>query len=120
MRHWLDSLPEDEFKARPSLWVTYASILTMTGRLQHDIEEILKAAETELPEAPLQNAAHDDKTNDLLGQIAAIRAMLAVPKNQVETIITQSCRALELLHPDNAPMRTTLCSSIILTIGWGR
>ena len=33
--------------------------------------------------------------------------MLGVPKNQVETIITQSRRALELLHPDNAPMRTT-------------
>jgi LuxR family maltose regulon positive regulatory protein len=33
--------------------------------------------------------------------------MLAVTKNQVEVIITQSRRALDLLHPDNAPMRTT-------------
>ncbi|MCA9974781.1 MAG: hypothetical protein KC413_03490, partial [Anaerolineales bacterium] len=62
----------------------------------------LQAAET-----ALQDAAPDDKTTDLLGQIAANRAMLAVPKSQVETIITQSRRALELLHPDNAPMRTT-------------
>ena len=102
VQHWLESLPEAEFKARPSLWVTYASVLTMTGRLHRNIEEILQAAET-----ALQNAVHDDKTNDLLGQIAAIRAMLGVPKNQVEMIITQSRRALELLHPDNAPMRTT-------------
>ncbi|MEZ4647139.1 MAG: LuxR family transcriptional regulator, partial [Chloroflexota bacterium] len=102
VRHWLESLTEAEFKARPALWVTYASVLTMTGRLQVNIEEILQAAET-----ALQDAASDDKTTDLLGQIAANRAMLAVPKSQVETIITQSCRALELLHPDNAPMRTT-------------
>ena len=103
VRHWLESLPEAEFKARPSLWVTYTFLLTMTGRLHDNIEEILQAAET-----ALQNAGHDNKTNDLLGQIAAIRAMLAVPKNQVETIIMQSRRALELLNPDNAPVRTTM------------
>ncbi len=103
VRRWLESLPEAEFKAMPSLWVTYASVLTMTGRLHDNIEEILQSAETALQNAPLQNAGQDDKTNDLLGQIAAIRAMLAVPKNQVETIITQSRHALELLNPDNAP-----------------
>jgi len=102
VQEWLESLPAAEFRARPSLWVTYASVLTMTGRLQDNIEEILQAAET-----ALQDQIEDDKTADLLGQIAAIRAMLAVPKNQVETIITQSRRALDLLPPDNAPMRTT-------------
>ncbi|MCO6450768.1 MAG: tetratricopeptide repeat protein [Caldilineales bacterium] len=102
VQNWLESLPEAEFIARPSLWVTYASVLTMTGRLQNNIEEILQKAET-----ALQNAGRDEKTNDLLGRIAAIRAMLGVPKNQVETIITQSHRALDLLQPNNAPMRTT-------------
>ncbi|MCB9152297.1 MAG: AAA family ATPase [Caldilineaceae bacterium] len=102
IRHWLASLPEAEFRAKPALRVMYASVLTMTGRLHDNIDEILQAAET-----ALQDAAPDDKTADLLGQIAANRAMLAVPKNQVETIITQSRRALELLHPDNAPMRAT-------------
>ncbi len=102
VQEWLESLPAAEFAAMPSLWVTYASVLTMTGRLHDNIEEILQTAET-----ALQDNVEDDKTADLLGQIAAIRAMLAVPKNQVETIITQSRRALELLHPNNAPMRTT-------------
>jgi LuxR family maltose regulon positive regulatory protein len=102
VQEWLASLPQAEFEARPSLWVTYASVLTMTGRLRDDIEEILHAAET-----ALEDKTDDDKTTDLLGQIAAIRAMLAVPKNQVEAIITQSQRALDYLHPDNAPMRTT-------------
>ena len=48
VRQWLESLPEAEFKARPSLWVTYASVLTMTGRLHDNIAEILQAAETAL------------------------------------------------------------------------
>ena len=95
-------MSQAEFEAMPSLWVTYASVLTMTGRLHDNIEEVLQAAET-----ALQDAAHDAKTKDMLGQIAAIRAMMAVPKNQVETIVTQSRRALELLRPDNVPMRTT-------------
>ncbi len=102
VRHWLESLPEAEFKARPALWVTYASVLTLTGRLHDNIEEILQAAEAALPDPAL-----DDKTADLHGQIAANRAMLGVVKNEVERIITQSQRALALLHPDNAPMRTT-------------
>ena len=102
VRHWLESLPEAVFKARPALWVMYASVLTLTGRLHDNIEEILQAAET-----ALQDAASDDKTSDLLGQIAANRAMLGIVKNEVDKIITQSRRALELLHPDNAPMRTT-------------
>lgn len=102
VRRWLTSLPEAEFDARPSLWVTYASVLTLTGRLHDNIEDILLAAETALEDAP-----RDDKTNDLLGQVAAIRAMLGVPRNQVDTIITQSRRALELLDPDNAPTRAT-------------
>ena len=102
VRHWLESLPEAEFKARPELWVTYASVLTLTGRLQDNIEEILQAAEAALPDHAL-----DKKTADLHGQIAANRAMLGVVKNEVESIISQSQRALALLHPDNAPMRTT-------------
>ncbi|MCB8921157.1 MAG: LuxR family transcriptional regulator [Ardenticatenaceae bacterium] len=102
VQQWLAALPRAEFEKRPSLWVTYASVLTMTGQLHDNIADILQAAETSLPDA-----AHDDQTADLLGQIAAIRAMLGVPKNQIDTIITQSRRALALLHPDNAPMRTT-------------
>ena len=102
VRHWLESLSEAEFQARPELWVTYASVLTLTGRLHGNIEEILQAAET-----ALQDKVDDDKTADLLGQIAANRAMLGVVKNEVNTIVTQSQRALALLHPDNAPMRST-------------
>ena len=100
--NWLESLPTTILDARPSLWVTYASALTMTGQPKSLVEEKLHAAE-----AALQEAEPDDKTRDLVGHIAAIRAMLAVPANQVETIIAQSRRALEYLHPNNLPVRAT-------------
>ncbi len=74
----------------------------MVGKPVSLIEEKLQAAE-----ATLQHAAPDDKTRDLLGQVAAIRAMLAVPQNQVDVLFNQSRRALEYLHPDNLPGRTT-------------
>ena len=64
-------------------------------------EQKLQAAE-----AALQGAEPDDKTQDLVGRIAAIRAMVALRQRQVETIIAQSRRALEYLHPDNLPVRT--------------
>jgi len=100
--NWLESLPTTILDARPSLWVTYASALTMTGHPISSVEEKLQAAE-----AALQKAEPDDKTRDLVGHIAAIRAMLAIPANQVETIIAQSRRALEYLHPNNLPVRAT-------------
>ncbi len=100
--NWLESLPTTILDARPSLWVTYASALTMTGQPKSLVEEKLQAAE-----AVLQEAEPDDKTRDLLGHIAAIRAMLAIPANQVETILAQSRRALEYLHPNNRPVRAT-------------
>ncbi len=100
--NWLESLPTTILDARPSLWVTYASALTMTGHPISSVEEKLQAAE-----AALQKAEPDDKTRDLVGHIAAIRAMLAIPANQMETIIAQSRRALEYLHPNNLPVRAT-------------
>ena len=97
---WLESLPTTELDARPSLWVMYASAMLFVSQTT-GVEEKLQAAE-----AALQDAAPDDKTRDLIGHIAAIRATLAVIQQDVETIIAQSRRALEYLHPDNLPVRT--------------
>ena len=98
--NWLESLPTTELDARPSLWVIYASALLFISQTA-GVEQKLQAAE-----AALQNAEQDDKTRDLVGHIAVIRATLAVTQHQVETIIAQSRRALEYLHPDNLPVRT--------------
>ena len=97
---WLESLPPAVLDARPSLWVTYASVLNFADQ-PHDAELKLQAAE-----AALRGAEPNDKTNDIIGHIAAIRAMIAVGQNQEEIIIAQSRRALAYLHPDNLPLRT--------------
>ena len=74
----------------------------MIGRPIIDVEEKLHAAEE-----ALQGIGPDNRTQNLVGQIAAIRAMLAIPQNQIETMITQSRRALDYLHPDNLSFRAT-------------
>jgi LuxR family maltose regulon positive regulatory protein len=97
---WLSSLPTTMLDARPSLWVTYA-MTELTAGQTVSVEEKLKAAE-----AALEGAELDDKTRDLIGRIANTRANLAVGHRQLETIITQSQRALKYLHPDNLTYRT--------------
>ena len=98
--NWLESLPTTALDARPLLWTTYASVSLVSGQAT-GVEQKLQAAE-----AALQRAEPDDKTRDLIGRIAAIRATLAATLNQVETVIAQSRRALEYLHPDNLSFRT--------------
>ncbi|TCZ72152.1 LuxR family transcriptional regulator [Paenibacillus albiflavus] len=98
---WLDSLPSAELDAIPSMWIMYASALLMAGQLD-GVEQKLQAAEKALNGIEL-----NDQTKDLIGHIAAVRATLSVNSNQAETIITESLRALEYLHPDNLPIRTS-------------
>ncbi len=98
--HWLDSLPKAELDARPGLWVIYASTLLFASQLI-GIEPKLKAAE-----AALQGVELTPEVRDLIGHIALIRATLAVTQHDLDTIMSQSLRALEYLHPNNLPIRT--------------
>jgi LuxR family transcriptional regulator, maltose regulon positive regulatory protein len=98
---WLASLPTKVLDTRPSLWVRYASAILGGGQTT-GVEEKLQAAE-----AALQGAESDDKTRNLIGQIAATRATLALTHYQPEAMITQARRALEYLRPDNLTSRFT-------------
>jgi LuxR family maltose regulon positive regulatory protein len=99
--HWLHSLPTTVLDARPSLWVTYASALFFVAHQHTAVEEKLQAAE-----AALHGTEMDDRSQDLVGRIASLRATLAIIQHDAETIIAQSRRALSYLHPDNLPART--------------
>jgi LuxR family maltose regulon positive regulatory protein len=99
---WLEGLPAATLDERPTLWVTYASAATILGQPGATVEAKLEAAE-----AALGTAAPDASIRDLHGQIAAIRAMLAIPQGDAATIIAQSRSALELLSPANLSLRTT-------------
>ncbi|MCJ7519009.1 MAG: LuxR C-terminal-related transcriptional regulator [Anaerolineaceae bacterium] len=100
---WLVSLPKSVMDAKPLLWVRYASMALVTGQTA-GVEERLQAAEAALA-ASLQGAEPDNKTRDLIGQIAATRATLALLKYQVETMLVQSRRAMEYLLPENLSSR---------------
>jgi LuxR family transcriptional regulator, maltose regulon positive regulatory protein len=106
--HWLGSLPTTVLDARPSLWVTYASVLLGSGQAT-DVEPRLQAAERALDEAEL-----DPRARDLVGRIATVRTLLALSQNQVEMIVVQARRALEYLDPDNGPFRATP----LMTLGY--
>ncbi len=101
--NWLASLPKTVLDAKPSLCVRYATLSLVAGQTT-GVEEKLQAAEAALA-AALQGAEPDNKTRDLIGQIAAARATLALTRYQPEAMITQARRALEYLHPDNLPSR---------------
>ena len=104
---WLQSLPATVLQARPALWVAYVTMLTFAGK--QTVERELQAAEAALahPEGTRAPGAEPgDAPRNLLGHIAALRAMLAIPQHRVETVLAQSRRAMEYLHPDNVPVRT--------------
>ncbi|WP_152394552.1 LuxR C-terminal-related transcriptional regulator [Paenibacillus guangzhouensis] len=97
--NWLNTLPEEELHAHPSLHVMHASAELLIGQVS-GVEPKLQAAEQALQEAEL-----DEQTRDLLGHIASIRATLAVSQHQADAIMTEALRALAYLHPRNLPVR---------------
>jgi len=98
---WLASLPKSVLDARPLLWVRSATMALTAGQTI-GVEEKLQAAER-----ALHNFELNDRTRDLIGQIACAQATLALTRYEPETMITQARRALEYLHPDDLPFRFT-------------
>ena len=91
--------------AQPALWWKQASLLLGMGQTT-GVEEKLQATEAALAAAALPGAELDDKSRNLIGQIAVARANLALAQHQAETILVQARRALEYLHPNNLPYRS--------------
>ncbi|MBE9918157.1 LuxR family transcriptional regulator [Paenibacillus donghaensis] len=104
--NWLESLPQTELDARPSLYVMHASALLMAGQMK-EVERKLQAAEH-----ALQGAGQAMKTPDLIGHMASIRAALAVSRHQADTILAESRLALEHLHQGNLPVRAATMWSL--------
>src|SRR5205823_2709604 len=98
---WLESLPKEVLNAQPSLWYRYGSLLLVSGQTT-GVEEKLNAAES-----ALHGTEADEKTRNFVGQIATARAVLALTRYQSDTMLVQSHRALEYLHPDNLSSRAT-------------
>lgn len=97
---WLSSLTPAALNSQPLLWVAFAWSLLFAGQ-PAQLEEKLAAAQ-----AALRSAPPDAATTDTHGQIAILRAWLAVYRNEADVIYAEASRALELLSPENRPART--------------
>jgi LuxR family maltose regulon positive regulatory protein len=102
---WLESLPNEVRNARPALWWRHAAMLLINGQTA-GVAEKLQAAEAAVA-AVLQGSEPDDETRNLIGQIAAATATLALTRYDVETMLNQSRRALEYLRTNNQFTRAT-------------
>jgi LuxR family maltose regulon positive regulatory protein len=98
--HWLSSLTPAALNSHPFLWVAFSWSLLFAGQ-PAQVEEKLLAAE-----AAMRSSPHDAQTADTQGQIAVLRAWLAVYRNEADAIHAEACRALALLNPENRPART--------------
>lgn len=107
VERWLVSLPPEELDRRPDLRIACAWVLTTRGAPTGDVSVLLDRAEESVLGMP--TGSHRD---DLRGQIAAIRALQAIPQGALEPVITNGQIALELLNSRNAPVRTTVAWSL--------
>ena len=104
---WLQTLETPELDARPMLWIIYAWVLWVSyqssqveSKLQH-VERVLQVT-----------TITDDYIQDIVGNVAALRALLATNVYQAETIITESNLALELIRPTNLYVRIAVLRSL--------
>lgn len=100
---WLNSLPQAVLEAHPVLAARAGSLLLVIG-ITTGVEEKLDTAEN-----ALRDAAPNDGTRNLLGEIASARATLALTRYQLDTVVAQAQRALEFLRPDNFAFGTYAC-----------
>ncbi|MFN8495372.1 MAG: LuxR C-terminal-related transcriptional regulator [Caldilineaceae bacterium] len=105
MRSWLAALPAPLVQARPYLNLAYAWSTILAAQYE-EVERHLRMAELALAEgsAPLANLP----SAEIVGQIAAVRTLLAVFRNEPEHARELGQQALPLLSTDNLPIRMRL------------
>ena len=98
--NWLSNLTPAALNTYPFLWVAFSWSLLFAGQ-PGQLEEKLSGAESAIASAP-----QEASTTDIFGQIAVLRAWLAVYRNEAKAIYAHANRALELLNPESRPART--------------
>jgi LuxR family maltose regulon positive regulatory protein len=92
---WIDALPADLARSRPWLCIHQAWPLTFAGKTDA-AELLLQQIEWQVPPDDLA-----PERREILGHVAAMRAMLAVMRGDMPRAIEQAHRADELLPSDN-------------------
>jgi LuxR family maltose regulon positive regulatory protein len=106
LQAWLDALPADVVRAHPSLGIAYAWVLGLKGELGA-LEARLDEIEARL--AGANDAALADATrDDLLGQVAALRAQVAFGRQDLPGAIALCRQALARLAEDRILTRAVV------------
>jgi LuxR family maltose regulon positive regulatory protein len=103
---WVEALPDELVRARPRLCVFHAGALLWGGGSLDAIE------------ARLQDAVEADPDGSVTGEVAAIRALLAVHQGDVRRSTELSHRALELLPEESVFLRSVVVGSLGLAYLW--
>ena len=120
LRRWVAKLPVDLVCSRPRLCIIHAEDLLLSGR-QGAAEQTLKAAEQALshgtdqrtgPPPEMQYGLPDSDRDQLLGSIAATRALLAFYRGDAPGIFQHSRRALEYLPDQDSTWRGSAAGAI--------
>ncbi len=96
----LQALPHSVLDRHPRLWVMLAWSLMIAGYPNQMAVQLQSTVQA------LQHGADDEAARDLWGQVAALKAWVAVAKHDVPSIHTEVQLAFEGLHPHNRSVRT--------------
>ena len=103
---WLGALPSVTLDERPRLWVTFAWVMWINYQSLAAEDKLNRA------DATLENAKSEYERRELIGQIAAMRAMLAANTYQTDTIIEKAGIALDHLSPDNVYLHAAITRAL--------
>jgi LuxR family maltose regulon positive regulatory protein len=92
---WIEALPEDVAHSRPWLCVHQAWPLTLAGRAEA-AETLFQQIEQQVP---LEDSSPEGR--EILGNVAAMRAMLTMMRGDMPQAVELALRADELLPADN-------------------
>ena len=104
----LQELPNSVLDSHPRLWVMLAWSLMISGYPDQMAVKLQGAV------AALQRCADGPDIRDLWGQVAALKAWVAVAKHDVPSIHTEAQEAFEKLHPHSQAARTAAhCAHVL-------
>jgi LuxR family maltose regulon positive regulatory protein len=104
LRAWLEALPDDVLRRRPTLTVGYAGVLLVHGELD-GVEDLLREAERRLDvleqQGPGQQVSDQHGSDPLLSSIALYRAAQARLRGDVPGTVVHAQETLRLVAPDD-------------------
>ena len=109
---WMNRLPKDFWTTKPQLYIYFARALIYHGQLD--------AAEKSLQEGQtaIQKKGDSVKQKELKGRLAAISAILAAFRGDIQGNIQHSRRAVESLNKKDLMWRSVAATTLGMAYGW--